>query len=76
VPGRVLADTSRWAVVSTKSPLRILDRRTPGISLRLTPRGVARVTYPPGVSFTDRPNPEVLRRIVDGLRRLGEASEL
>jgi hypothetical protein len=34
--------------------------------------GVARVVYPAGVSFADRPNLELLSRIVDGLRRMDE----
>jgi hypothetical protein len=53
-----------------------LDRRTPGASLhpmlRCRAVGVARVIYPAGVSFADRPSLEVLGRIVDGLRRIGE----
>ena len=32
--------------------------------------GVARVKYPKGARFDDVPNPEVMRRLAAGLRRL------
>jgi hypothetical protein len=51
-----------------------LDRRIPGESLhRLLKQkvvGVARVKYPKGARFDDRPTQELLDRIASGLRRM------
>jgi hypothetical protein len=69
LPGRVFVH--RFEAAAMK-----FDRRTPGASLHPMLRdkaiGVARVVYPAGVTFAERPSLELLRRLAAGLRRMDE----